>query len=68
MTLIHVNRKQFRRLSPDRIERHIQAGEVMPIDVRPDGLGGYQIAGNGRHRYAAALRMGWETIPCKVRA
>lgn len=64
---IRMNRKQQRRLSQDRIERHVRAGDFRPIDVRPDGRGGFLIAGNGRHRYAAALRMGWATIPCYVK-
>lgn len=63
--LIRVSGKQLRRLSPDRVARHVAAGDFRPIDLIDCG-DFFVIGGNGRHRYFAAISMGWRQIPAFV--
>ncbi len=64
---IRVSKKQMRRVSQDKITRHMrrldEGAELMAIEVNRLADGTYVIAGNGRHRYFAYLELGYIYIP-----
>jgi hypothetical protein len=70
LTDIRISDKQKRKVSDDKVRRHmvyLETGEdLYPIDVCAIGDGTFTIAGNGRHRYLAYLYSGYSHIPVIV--
>jgi hypothetical protein len=67
---IRVSEKQARKVSEDKVCRHIRAlessEELYPIELHLLADKTFTIAGNGRHRYFAYFRSGYSHIPAIV--
>ncbi len=70
LTSIRVSEKQKRKVSEDKVFRHLQSietgNDTLPIEVHALGDGTYTIAGNGRHRFFAYVFGGYSHIPAIV--
>ncbi len=70
LTSIRVSEKQKRKVSEDKVRRHLQfletGNDALPIEVHALGDDTYTIAGNGRHRFFAYVFGGYSHIPVIV--
>ena len=69
---IKVSAKQYKKIDKKKVAIHVRDIEmgkyIMPIDVHEIEADTFVIAGNGRHRYFAAIEAGEEFIEVCLRS